>query len=166
MFRITLADENTVNLTSSHCRENNMKLLVAVSLVATLRAANASAQVAATSPAPAPAPLRAALTGDVIDVLTDGAAPAPPTPLRARLTNDVIKQAVQQTLAADKKETTREQGTVLGTERYENFSRKFSEAKVPDCLHPDGLKNQPTFFLAGLLAVPFVAVAAIRGVCR
>jgi hypothetical protein len=94
------------------------------------------------------------------------ALPAQPASLRARLTDDVIKQAVQQTLAGEKNDTKREQGTVLGAERYDNFSRKFSEAKLPDCLHSDGLKNQPTFFLGGILALPFIAVAAVRGVCR
>lgn len=51
-------------------------------------------------------------------------------------------------------------------EKYEKFSQDFAEAKVPGCLKPDGLKRQPTFFLGGLLAVPFIAVAAIRGKCN
>lgn len=41
----------------------------------------------------------------------------------------------------------------------------FIEAKVPDCLHSEGLKRQPTFFLAGYLALPFIAVAKVRGKC-
>lgn len=41
----------------------------------------------------------------------------------------------------------------------------FIEAKVPDCLHSEGLKRQPTFFLAGYLALPFIAVAKLRGKC-
>lgn len=41
----------------------------------------------------------------------------------------------------------------------------FIEAKVPDCLHSDGLKRQPTFLLAGYLALPFIAVAKVRGKC-
>lgn len=41
----------------------------------------------------------------------------------------------------------------------------FIEAKVPDCLHSDGLKRQPTFFLTGYLALPFIAVAKVRGKC-
>jgi hypothetical protein len=41
----------------------------------------------------------------------------------------------------------------------------FIEAKVPDCLHSDGLKRQPTFFLNGYLALPFIAIAKVRGKC-
>ncbi len=41
----------------------------------------------------------------------------------------------------------------------------FIEAKVPDCLHSEGLKRQPTFLLTGYLALPFIAVAKLRGVC-
>jgi hypothetical protein len=90
----------------------------------------------------------------------------PVTPLRSQLTSDVIKEAVKETLDSDKKEQKQALGTALGAEKYENFSRDFSEAKVPDCLHADGLKRQPTFFLGGLLALPFVLVAAVRGKCN
>ncbi|NVM75302.1 hypothetical protein FHW83_001082 [Duganella sp. SG902] len=41
----------------------------------------------------------------------------------------------------------------------------FIEAKVPDCLHSDGLKRQPTFLLTGYLALPVIAVAKVRGKC-
>jgi hypothetical protein len=30
----------------------------------------------------------------------------------------------------------------------------------------EGLKYQPTFFLSGFIALPFVAVARLRGLCR
>jgi hypothetical protein len=90
----------------------------------------------------------------------------PSAPLRSQLTSDVIKDAVKETLDSDKKERKQALGTALGAEKYENFSRDFSDAKVPDCLHPDGLKRQPTFFLGGLLALPFVLVAAVRGKCN
>ncbi|MBV6324722.1 hypothetical protein [Duganella violaceipulchra] len=41
----------------------------------------------------------------------------------------------------------------------------FKEAKVPDCLHSEGLKRQPTFFLTGILALPFIPIAKLRGKC-
>jgi hypothetical protein len=95
------------------------------------------------------------------------AAAAPPAPpLRERLTDKVIKEAVQQTLAEKRGVRQQGQGTVLDAEKYENFSREFSEAKVPGCLRPDGLKFQPTFIFSGLLAAPFVLVAAVRGKCH
>lgn len=87
-------------------------------------------------------------------------------PLRARLSDDAIRKAVAATLAeADENPRPVDGDTISGTP-YEEFGREFHEAKVPDCLHPDGLKRQPTFFLGGLLALPFVAVAKIRGKCR
>jgi hypothetical protein len=41
-----------------------------------------------------------------------------------------------------------------------------SDAKTPDCLHADGLKFQPTFIFAGILALPFIGIAALRGKCK
>jgi len=54
----------------------------------------------------------------------------------------------------------------LRANQYDKFSRQVEEATVPDCLHADGLKRQPTFFLSGWIALPFVAVAKIRGKCQ
>jgi len=54
----------------------------------------------------------------------------------------------------------------LRTNQYDRFSRQVEEATVPDCLHADGLKRQPTFFLSGLLALPFIAVGKVRGKCQ
>lgn len=51
-------------------------------------------------------------------------------------------------------------------EKYEKFAQSFDAAKVPGCLKSDGLKRQPTFIFGGLLALPFIAVAAIRGKCN
>ena len=51
-------------------------------------------------------------------------------------------------------------------EKYEKFAEGFAEAKVPGCLSSNGLKRQPTYIFSGLLALPFVAVAAIRGKCN
>jgi hypothetical protein len=97
------------------------------------------------------------------------AQPAAPTgaPLRAQLTDEAIRQAVKQTLADEQKESAIAPGrTLSGDARYQQFGRAVSEAKTPDCLHGDALKYQPTFFFAGLLAIPFWALAAIRGKCR
>lgn len=41
----------------------------------------------------------------------------------------------------------------------------FNAAKLPDCLHSEGLRSQPTFLMTGYLALPFIAVAKLRGVC-
>jgi hypothetical protein len=88
-----------------------------------------------------------------------------PAPLRARLTDEVITDAVKQTLASEQHETLIAAGQPLSAERYQKFGRQMSEARIPDCLHGDALKFQPTLF-GGLLAIPFWAIAALRGKCR
>lgn len=93
--------------------------------------------------------------------------PAPPRPpLRVALSDEVLRQAVKETLAAEQKASEQDRGRAFSGDRYENFSRQFDEAKVPGCLRPDGLKNQPTYIFAGLLAAPFLALAALRGKCN
>jgi hypothetical protein len=87
-------------------------------------------------------------------------------PLRARLADEAIKDAIRQTLAEQKKETALQPGKALSADRYEQFGREMSDARIPDCLHGDALKFQPTFIFGGLLAAPFVAIAALRGKCR
>ena len=42
----------------------------------------------------------------------------------------------------------------------------FIEAKVPDCLHSEGLKRQTTLIFTGYLALPFIPIAALRGKCN
>ncbi len=51
-------------------------------------------------------------------------------------------------------------------DKYEKFEETFADAKVPGCLSAQGLKRQPTFIFQGLLALPFIAVAAVRGKCN
>lgn len=92
--------------------------------------------------------------------------PAAATSLRARIDEAAIRKAVKATLEETWENPRRHEADTISGTAYEEFGREFSEAKVPDCLHPDGLKRQPTFFLGGLLALPFVAVAKIRGKCR
>ncbi|MBA5688327.1 hypothetical protein [Rugamonas apoptosis] len=53
-----------------------------------------------------------------------------------------------------------------GSAEADVLSSAFNEARIPDCLHSDGLKFQPTLIFAGLLALPFVAVAKLRGKCN
>ena len=103
-------------------------------------------------------------------------APAPVTPatatsppsssLRARLDKETIRTAIAATPADEKPAPGREETRALSGSAYQGFARDFAGARLPDCLHSEGLKNQPTFFLSGFLALPFIAVAKVRGVCR
>ncbi len=92
--------------------------------------------------------------------------PAPTSaPLRARLTRDLIGQAVRDTLGEQAAPVV-SQGQALGADPYREFARKIEQATVPHCLHPDGLKRQPTYFLTGLLALSYVPIAKLRGKCK
>lgn len=93
---------------------------------------------------------------------------------RARLdlgmSDPAIRQAVRATLAGEKPAPARADGQALRGDAYRSFARQVDEAAVPDCLHQDALKFQPPQVgpipVVGVLALPFVAVAALRGKCR
>jgi hypothetical protein len=88
---------------------------------------------------------------------------------RSRLTDKAIQQAVREALAETKENPRRHEADVLSADKYQRFSDEFHEAKVPYCMHPDGLKRQPTNIgpinFVGLYAVPFVFLAKMRGKC-
>jgi len=92
--------------------------------------------------------------------------PSKPAPLRARLDKDTIRAAIEAVPAEKDTGSRRNEADALSATPYEHFSKDFAGARVPDCLHSEGLKRQPTFFLGGVLALPFIAVAKLRGVCR
>lgn len=62
------------------------------------------------------------------------------------------------------------QQVTIRADKYERFAAAFAEARVPDCLHADGLKRQPTSIgpvgIGGVYALPFVAIAKLRGKCN
>lgn len=112
------------------------------------------------SPRPAPAPPRK---------------PAPAAPA-VELTDQRIKEAVAATIAAapdkDSVPANRQglRAPTLSADEYKKLSEGFANAKVPACLGPDGLKLQPpkigAIGFGGLLALPFLLVAAARGKCK
>lgn len=87
-------------------------------------------------------------------------------PLRARLDRDTIRAAIAGLEEEKDPYPRRHEADTISARPLEAFSRDFAKARLPDCLHSEGLKNQPTFFLNGVLALPFIAVAKLRGVCR
>jgi hypothetical protein len=91
-------------------------------------------------------------------------------PLRARLDKDAIRTAIAAVPEEKHSDPRRRETGTLGATSYQAFSKDFAKdfanARLPDCLHSEGLKNQPTFFLSGFIALPFIAVARLRGVCR
>ncbi|MDN2674885.1 hypothetical protein OX459_26150 [Janthinobacterium sp. SUN026] len=99
-----------------------------------------------------------------------GPGPAP------QLTQKMIRDAVRAVLAEEAQvrdslpQPAMQQVTIRADRKYEQFAAAFAEAKVPDCLHADGLKRQPTgigpLAIGGVYALPFVAIAKLRGKCN
>ena len=91
-------------------------------------------------------------------------------PLARRPDEDAIRKAIRETLDEKPDNQRLHEADTLRANRYDIFERQLDEGTVPDCLHSDGLKRQPTgigpFRLGGLLALPFVAVAKVRGKCQ
>ena len=87
-----------------------------------------------------------------------------------RPSEEAIRKAVREVLAEKPSNPRLHEADTLRANRYDIFARQVEEATVPDCLHPDGLKRQPTGIgpigFSGLLALPFVAVAKLRGKCQ
>ena len=107
----------------------------------------------------------------------DGApVPAPGPGPGPQLTQSMIRDAVRAVLAEEAQvrdalpQPAMQQVTIRADRKYEQFAAAFAEAKVPDCLHPDGLQRQPTNIgpigVVGVYALPFVAIAKLRGKCN
>lgn len=121
---------------------------------------------AAAPPSPQPAPVMA----NEAVIAKDWAAAAPPD---KALIRRAIKESFEEEKAlalAESKEKAIpyrfSASSHIEQDKYQKFEAGFADAKVPGCLSRNGLKRQPTFFLSGLLALPFVAVAAARGKCN
>lgn len=87
-------------------------------------------------------------------------------PLRARLDKEAIRAAIAGLAEEKDPNPRRHEADTISATPLETFSQDFAKARLPICLHSEGLRNQPTFFLSGWIALPFVAVAKLRGVCR
>lgn len=124
----------------------------------------------------APVPAAASQAPAMASTNNPGAAsiPAPLSAPYLSLSDEAIKRAVHEVLAEDKTGARpAPSGAVLGAERYPEllkFDALMDDAYRPDCWHKDGLKRQPTgwgpFQIKGYAALPFIALAALRGVCR
>lgn len=112
-------------------------------------------------PAPPTAPSGPPATAQAGRPLDAGA-----LPLRVRLDRNAIRAAIATLPQESDPYPRRHEADTISATPTESFVKDFAAARLPDCLHSEGLRNQPTFFLGGVLALPFIAVAKLRGVCR
>ena len=155
--------------------------VIAACCVAGLNAA-AQTTIPAVQPAqesqPAPAASTAADSDAALPATPDLHAAAPPDSQHlladtrasdsSHIADAAIRAAIRDTLAAEHPSAIANRPDVdtLRTDKYTDFDAAFEDARVPDCLHSDGLKRQPTGIFFGWLALPFVIVAKVRGVCN
>jgi hypothetical protein len=115
--------------------------------------------------------MRTLVLAALLACVVHGACAADQAPPRAaRPDDDAIRKAIRETLDEKPDNPRLHEADTLRANRYDVFARQVDEATVPDCLHADGLKRQPTGIgpiqFVGLLALPFVAVAKVRGKCQ
>jgi hypothetical protein len=81
-------------------------------------------------------------------------------------TDPVVRKAIADVLAAEAPSLPTYQSVpAFSVVKSDVMTAAFIEAKVPDCLHSEGLKRQPTFIFTGYLALPFIPIAKLRGKC-
>jgi len=54
---------------------------------------------------------------------------------------------------------------VTGSDQEPGLGRDIADASIPDCVRPDALKRMPVR-IGGLLDLPLLAYAALKGLCR
>lgn len=125
-----------------------------------------SQEVSPPLPAQVPVP---APTVDPAPPATLALPPSPPPPPRPLQAYIHPWQEQVRTVANETPARTAAVPVISTDKPSSKFAVAFAEAKVPDCLHAEGLKRQPPhigpFVFMGVLAFPFVALAKIRGKC-
>lgn len=93
------------------------------------------------------------------------AAPADAKAFEGRV-DPAMRRAIAEAMAAEvPAQSLPRAAPVFGSASSDIMTAAFNEAKVPDCLHSEGLKRQSTFLLGGYLALPFIPIAKLRGKC-
>jgi len=95
---------------------------------------------------------------------------AKPTVSLARFDDPAVKQAIREAAAETAPRQSLSADFAAGDQQARRIDLAFKEAEVPDCLHSEGLKRQPPVLLFlpvnGVLALPFVGLAKLRGKCK
>jgi hypothetical protein len=101
----------------------------------------------------------------------DWAAEKPAAPIAGPVAvRDAVRMVLDEDRAKAAEAPRRHEADTIRANAYQRFGAEFAEARVPDCLHPDGLKRQPPRIgfigFSYLLATPFVVLAKLRGKCN
>lgn len=134
-------------------------------------AARSSTTAAVPQPLPAPG---AALEAAADDLPGDPFAETAPASLHdPKIIDGAIKKAFAEQKALEDTQKFVKSGPP--PTKYERFAADARHAKIPNCLSPDGLKHNPpvikvggvpVFGVGGVLALPFLAQAAVTGKCK
>ncbi|MRW87875.1 hypothetical protein GJ698_27760 [Pseudoduganella sp. FT26W] len=101
------------------------------------------------------------------DPYLDAAASAAQVKALQGRTDPVVRKAVADAMAAEVPPPPLLQSAPeFSVAKSDIMTAAFIEAKVPDCLHSEGLKRQTTLIFTGYLALPFIPIAALRGKCN
>lgn len=94
---------------------------------------------------------------------------APPPPRRQEI-RDAVRDIIAEEKAKDAAVPRRHEADTLRGDKYDTFAADFDAAAVPGCLRADGLKRQPPRIgilgFGGLLGLPFILLAKVRGKCN
>ena len=83
-----------------------------------------------------------------------------------RLDDETIRRAIRESRnGVDRLAHNSGRGLVTGSDQEPGLGRDIADASIPDCVRPDALKRMPVR-IGGLLDLPLLAYAALKGLCR
>jgi len=83
-----------------------------------------------------------------------------------RLDDETIRRAIGESRnGVDRLAHDSGRGLVTGSVQEPGLGRNIADASIPDCVRPDALRRMPVR-IGGLLDLPLLAYAALKGLCR
>jgi hypothetical protein len=90
----------------------------------------------------------------------------PPSDAPLRLDDLTIRRAIDESRnGVDRLAHNSGRGIAIGQREEAALAQNIADASIPDCARPDALKRMPVH-IGGLLDLPLLAYAALKGLCR
>jgi hypothetical protein len=90
----------------------------------------------------------------------------PPSDAPLRLDDLTIRRAIDESRnGVDRLAHNSRRGIAIGQREEAALAQNIADASIPDCARPDALKRMPVR-IGGLLDLPLLAYAALKGLCR